>query len=112
MLTGGNVADLKAGGLVMPARGDDSDTPPDQRPGGALANIPRKANRIWKNCCRPFLYRDRNALERIFCRINDLIRIATRYDGNAARSAADQIAAALAFCMGPDPLFTKPLEMR
>ncbi|ESW80768.1 hypothetical protein X772_24505 [Mesorhizobium sp. LSJC280B00] len=47
---------------------------------GAFANIPPKANRKWKNCFSPFLYRDRNAIERMFCRIKDFRRIATRYD--------------------------------
>ena len=32
---------------------------------GAMPNIPPKANRRWKNCFSPFLYRDRNAIERL-----------------------------------------------
>ena len=44
------------------------------------ANIPPKANRRWKNCFSPHLYRDRNAIERMFCRLKDFRRIATRYD--------------------------------
>lgn len=47
---------------------------------GAFANIPPKANRTWKNCFSPYLYRDRNAIERMFCRLKDFRRIATRYD--------------------------------
>ncbi len=47
---------------------------------GALPNIPPKSNRLWKNCFSPFLYRDRNAIERMFCRLKDFRRIATRYD--------------------------------
>ena len=47
---------------------------------GAMPNIPPKANRCWKNCFSPFLYRDRNAIERMFCRLKDFRRIATRYD--------------------------------
>jgi transposase len=31
---------------------------------GAMPNIPPKANRRWRNCFSPFLYRDRNAIER------------------------------------------------
>jgi transposase len=34
---------------------------------GATPNIPPKANRKWKNCFSPFLYRTRNAIERMFC---------------------------------------------
>jgi transposase len=47
---------------------------------GALPNIPPKANRRWKNCFSPYLYRDRNAIERMFGRLKDFRRIATRYD--------------------------------
>jgi len=43
-------------------------------------NIPPKANRRWKNCFSPALYRGRNAIERMFCRLKDFRRIATRYD--------------------------------
>ena len=31
----------------------------------AFANIPPKVNRKWKNCFSPYLYRDRNAIERM-----------------------------------------------
>ncbi len=47
---------------------------------GAMPNIPPKSNRLWKNCFSPFLYRDRNAFERMFGRLKDFRRIATRYD--------------------------------
>ncbi|SEH67193.1 IS5/IS1182 family transposase, partial [Magnetospirillum fulvum] len=47
---------------------------------GAAPNIPPKVNRRWKNCFSPVLYRDRNAIERMFCRLKDFRRIATRYD--------------------------------
>ncbi len=46
---------------------------------GAMPNIPPKVNRRWKNCFSPFLYRDCNAIERMFCRLKDFRRIATRY---------------------------------
>ncbi len=39
-----------------------------------------KANRRWKRCYSPFLYRDRNAIERMFGRIEYFRRIATRCD--------------------------------
>jgi transposase len=91
LLTGGNVADCKAGEVLidrMPAtsllnadKGYDSDAIRRQvRQRGAFANIPPKANRTWKNCFSPYLYRDRNAIERMFCRLKDFRRIATRYD--------------------------------
>ena len=47
---------------------------------GAMPNIPPKANRRWKNCFSPVLYRSRNAIERMFCRLKDFRRVATRYD--------------------------------
>jgi transposase len=47
---------------------------------GVMPNIPPKANRRWKNCFSPYLYRDRNAIERMFGRLKDFRRIATRYD--------------------------------
>jgi len=36
---------------------------------GAMPNIPPKSNRRWKNCFSPHLYRNRNAIERMFCRL-------------------------------------------
>jgi transposase len=56
---------------------------------GVMPNIPRKANGIWKTCLSPRLYRDRHAVEGIFCRSKDLRHIATRY----SRSARNVLAA-------------------
>ena len=50
---------------------------------GMLPNIPPKSNRKWKNCFSPFLYKSRNAIERMFGRLKDFRRIATRYDRSA-----------------------------
>ena len=47
---------------------------------GVAPNIPPKRNRLWKPCFSPFLYRDRNATERMLSRLKDFRRIATRYD--------------------------------
>ena len=47
---------------------------------GAAPNIPPKINRRWKPCFSPVLYRGRNAIERMFGRLKDFRRIATRYD--------------------------------
>jgi transposase len=47
---------------------------------GTAPNIPPKVNRRWKPCFSPVLYRNRNAIERMFCRLKDFRRIATRYD--------------------------------
>ncbi len=52
--------------------------------GGAVPKIAPKSNRKWKNCFSPFLYGNRNAIERVFCRLKDFRRISTSYDRNAA----------------------------
>ena len=76
-LMGGNLADCAAGATLLEplpecdvVNADKSDDPNALRPQiqerGALANIPPKANRKWKSCFSPFLYRRRNAIERMF----------------------------------------------
>ncbi len=91
MLTGGQVADCTAADALleqMPKtsilhgdKGYDSNAVRRKiEDMGAAPNIPPKANRRWKNCFSPYLYRDRNAIERMFGRIKDFRRIATRYD--------------------------------
>jgi transposase len=94
LLTGGQVADCTAADTLldrMPKtrilhgdKGYDSDAIRRKIEGkGAAPNIPPKANRRWKSCFSPYLYRDRNAIERMFCRFKDFRRIATRYDRHA-----------------------------
>jgi hypothetical protein len=58
---------------------------------GAMPNIPTSRPRPIANgrtAFSPFLYRNRNAIERMFCRLKDFRRIATRYDRNAANFLA------------------------
>lgn len=50
---------------------------------GAVPNIPSKVNRRWKSCFCRTLYKSRNGVERMFCRLKDYRRIATRYDNLA-----------------------------
>ncbi|TVV69495.1 transposase, partial [Sphingomonas solaris] len=50
---------------------------------GAVPNIPPKRTRVWKSCFSKTLYKGRNAIERMFCRLKDCRRLATRYDRNA-----------------------------
>ena len=99
LLTGGQVADCTAGkrllkqtpraSVVHADKGYDSNAIRRQiEDKGALPNIPPKANRRWKNCFSPFLYRNRNAIERMFGRLKDFRRIATRYDRLAANFLA------------------------
>lgn len=109
LITGGNVADCTAGAalidhlpkcdVVNADKGYDTDALRAQiRDRGALANIPPKANRKEKLCFSPFLYRERNAIERMFCRLKDFRRIATRYDRNAANFlAAVSLAATVSY---------------
>jgi transposase len=64
----------------------------------AVPNIPFKSNRRRKGCFSPFLYRGRNAIERMFCRLKDFRRIATRYDRYAENFlAALHIAAIISY---------------
>jgi transposase len=55
---------------------------------GAWANIPPKRNRKDPICFSPFLYRDRNMVERFFNKIKQCRRVATRYDKLAANYLA------------------------
>lgn len=89
LLTGGQIADRTAGAVLLEQmphsailHGDKGyDAIRRQVEGkGAMPNIPSKANRRWKICFSPILYRCRNAIERMFCRLKDFRRIATRYD--------------------------------
>ncbi len=91
LLTGGQVADCVAADALLDqmsqtdlVHGDKGyDTNAVRRKieaTGAAPNIPPKSNRVWKNCFSPYLYRNRNAIERMFGRLKDFRRIATRYD--------------------------------
>ena len=91
LLTGGNVADCRAADvllddlaprtIVLADKAYDTNAIRDliERQ-GAVPNIPCKANRRWKSCFSRTLYKGRNAVERMFCRLKDYRRIATRYD--------------------------------
>jgi transposase len=72
---------MPASSILHADKGYDSDAIRRQvEHKGAMPNIPPKTNRRWKNCFSPFLYRNRNAIERMFGRLKDFRRIATRYD--------------------------------
>ena len=65
---------------------------------GAVPNIPPKRNRRWKHCFSPALHQGRNAVGRMFGRLKDFRRVATRYDKLAANFlAAVHIAAAVSY---------------
>jgi len=99
LLTGDQVADCTAAealldlmppvDLVPGDKGYDSDALRRQIEAmGAAPNIPPKSNRRWKPCFSPALYRCRNAIERMFGRLKDFRRIATRYDKLASNFLA------------------------
>jgi len=109
LLTGGQVADctaantlldqLRTADLVHGDKGYDTNAVRQKiEATGAAPNIPPKANRRWKNCFSPYLYRSRNAIERMFGRLKDFRRIATRYDRLAVNFlAAVHIAAIVSY---------------
>ena len=50
--------------ILLADKGYDSDAIRRQvEANGTMPNIPPKANRRWKNCFSPVLYRNRNAIE-------------------------------------------------
>lgn len=93
------MADCKAGAqllegapacrIMLADKGYDSDAIRRQiEATGAAPNIPPKSNRRWMPCFSPVLYKGRNAIERMFGRLKDFRRIATRYDRLAANYLA------------------------
>jgi transposase len=83
-LTGGQAADCTAGAQLLerlpPCRvlhadkGYETDAIRRQvEDSGAAPNIPSKTTRRWKACFSPVLYRGRNAIERMFCRLNSAV---------------------------------------
>lgn len=109
LLTGGQVADCAAANrlleqiatadLVHGDKGYDTNAVRGMiEAKGAAPNIPPKVNRRWKSCFSPYLYRSRNAIERMFNRLKDFRRIATRYDRLAVNFlAAVHIAAIVSY---------------
>ncbi|GLS46541.1 transposase [Methylobacterium brachythecii] len=80
---------LPACSILLADKGYDSDAIRRQiEAAGTAPNIPPKANRRWKPCFSPVLYRGRNAIERMFGRLKDFRRIATRYDRLASNYLA------------------------
>jgi transposase len=98
MLTGDQIADCTTGAellLLLPAcdillgdKGYDSDALPRLvEEDGVMPNIPPRPIVNGRTASRPS-YRKRNAIERMFCRLKDFRRVATRYDRNAANFLA------------------------
>ena len=97
-LTGGEVHDVtEAVGLlegikaaaVIGDKGYDSDALITHiRSSGAKAVIPPRSNRTTQRRLDRRRYRERNVIERFFCRIKHFRRIATRYEKLATRFAS------------------------
>jgi len=90
ILSAGQIADIdqatalierQPAGFVVADKGYDSDSFVSAiEAQGAKAVIPPRSNRRNPRSFDRHLYRDRNLIERFFCRLKQFRRIATRYD--------------------------------
>ncbi len=115
-MTGGQVADCTAADRLVDRRpvtdhlhGDKGDDSAAVRrkieEAGAAPNIPPRANKRWKNCFSPYLYRNRNVIERCCNHLKHFRRFPTRYDRSATNfMAAVHIAATVASWVSVRPL--------
>jgi transposase len=97
-ITGGEIADItqaqallvgSSADTVVADKGYDSDELVDFiREGEAAAVIPPRRNRRHRRRYDRGAYRDRNRIERFFCRLKQFRRIATRYDKLVERYAS------------------------
>ena len=105
-LTPGQAADIKMLPVMLDAvpaakelladRAYDSDKIREALAGrGTRAVIPNKHERKYLHPFDKRRYRNRNAIERMFCRLKDFRRIATRYDKLARNYLASLCLAAL-----------------
>ena len=90
ILSAGQIADIDhasalienlPGQAVVADKGYDSDAFVETiRAQGCQAVIPPRSNRLNPRAFDRHIYKDRNLIERFFCRIKQFRRIATRYD--------------------------------
>jgi transposase len=81
--------DLPSGGTLLADKAyDAAEVRTFVRSRGGWAKIPPRRNRRDPVCFSPYLYRDRNQVERFFNRIKHCRRIATRYEKRAANFLA------------------------
>ena len=67
--------------VVLADRGYDSNAVLDLiARSGAQAAIPSCIRRVVKRSVDPFIYRQRNLVERFFCKLKQFRRVATRFD--------------------------------
>lgn len=75
------LSDIRKGQMVLADRAYDADWLRNMvSEAGGWANIPPKANRTSPICFSPWLYKQRNQIERFFNKLKYYRRIATRYD--------------------------------
>ena len=75
---------LERRAVVIADKGYDADRVRAHiRAQGAIPNSPNKANRKKKARWTKAIYRERNHVERFFCKLKQFRRIATRYDKTA-----------------------------
>ncbi len=70
---------------------------------GTMPNMPLKTNRGWKNCYSPVLYRDRNAIGRMFCRSDASPRDTTEKPSTSSLPSASRALYATGCEAGPWP---------
>jgi transposase len=106
MITPGNVHDMRVAKQCIAAMppstelvGDKGYCSNDLRAWlaerGTKAVIPNKRNRRVHHECDPAIYRQRNVVERMFCRFKDWRRVATRFDRNVKNFMATIAIAAI-----------------
>ncbi len=67
---------------------------------GTTAVIPHKRHRKVKLDCDPVIYKQRNVIERTFCRFKDWRRVAKRFDRNVKTFMATiAVAATVIWCL-------------
>lgn len=83
--------------LFVPDKGYDSDAFAETITAqGSLVVIPHRSNRLNPRSYDRHIYKNRNLIERFFCRIRQFRRIATRYD-KLAKSFSSFVHLACAF---------------
>ena len=82
------LSDLKPGSLSADKAYDSDAILQHLASNGIEAVIPPKSNRLVQRSFDKHLYKNRNLVERFFCRIKQFRRIATRYDKLAERFAS------------------------
>ena len=90
ILSAGQIADIEqaealisgqSAEFIVADKGYDSDAFVETiRAQGSQAVIPPRSNRLNPRAFDRHIYKDRNLIERFFCRIKQFRRIATRYD--------------------------------